>query len=70
MTEVFVTSFYHFKEIVEVNSLRKKSLEYCNNIDLLGTILISKEGINGSISGKKVSILKYFDWLQRELNLN
>ena len=70
MTEVFITSFYHFKEIVEVNSLRTKSLEYCTNIDLLGTILISKEGINGSISGKKVSILKYFDWLQRELNLN
>ena len=60
-----ISSFYRFKEINNTDDLRNKLLALCKKLNLFGTILISKEGFNGSIAGKKKSILEVFDYLQR-----
>ena len=70
MSRIHISSFYRFKEINNTDDLRNKLLALCKKLNLFGTILISKEGFNGSIAGKKKSILEVFDYLQRELNLN
>ncbi len=70
MSRIHIASFYRFKEINNIDGLRNELLELCKKLNLLGTILISKEGFNGSIAGKKKSILIIFDYLQRELNLD
>ena len=70
MSRIHISSFYRFKEINNIDDLRNKLLALCKKLNLFGTILISKEGFNGSIAGKKKSILEVFDYLQRELNLD
>ncbi len=70
MSRIHISSFYRFKEINNTDDLRNKLLALCKKLNLFGTILISKEGFNGSIAGKKKSILEVFDYLQRELNLD
>ena len=70
MPRIHIASFYRFMSINNIDGLRNELLMLCRKLNLFGTILISKEGFNGSIAGKKESILDVFDWLQSELNLD
>lgn len=51
--------FYKFVNIAKPESFAKKHLELCKSLNLLGRILVSEEGINGSVSGTKSEIDKY-----------
>ena len=70
MPRIHIASFYRFININHIDVLRNELLMLCRKLNLFGTILISQEGFNGSIAGKKESILDVFDWLQRELDLD
>ncbi len=51
--EIIIYSFYRFKQITDLKS-KKIKLSKCNEKDsIFGTILISNEGINGTISGER-----------------
>lgn len=43
--------FYKFTEILNIEEFRQNIEDWCKSQKLLGRILISKEGINGSVSG-------------------
>tara|TARA_B100001059_G_C17830687_1_gene584475 strand:+ start:2955 stop:3893 length:939 start_codon:yes stop_codon:yes gene_type:complete len=64
--DIFVYSFYRFIKINEKTNVKKKLDKYFKNKLLRGTLLISNEGINGSISGTKeelINTIKFIKYL-------
>tara|TARA_B100001057_G_scaffold410620_1_gene425813 strand:+ start:93 stop:1028 length:936 start_codon:yes stop_codon:yes gene_type:complete len=50
--EILVASLYKFLEIKDLLSLQDNLYNICEENNIMGTILIADEGINGTISGK------------------
>ena len=48
-----VFGFYKFKRLTGLKKIKKSFQEILINNRVRGTIIFSKEGINGTISGKK-----------------
>src|SRR3989344_1897145 len=63
--ELIVSYFYKFHLIENPEDFAKKLLEKCNEMGLKGRILVSKEGINGGVSGSKNRIEKFKRHLTR-----
>ena len=49
----FISGFYKFKKISNIKKNKKILQAYFINEGIRGTVIISKEGINGTISSKK-----------------
>ena len=56
MTNIVVSTFYHFTPISKPEEIRDKLAFKLCELDLNGTILIASEGFNGTISGTSESI--------------
>jgi UPF0176 protein len=65
-----VVSFYRFTTVAEPQQLRDELLELCIEKNLLGTILVAGEGVNGTIAGDESSVRAIFSWLEKELSLD
>ena len=65
MKNVFVYSFYRFKNLKNINKIKNVFDTFLIKKDLKGTILVASEGINGTVSGSKkdldefIKLLKY-----------
>ncbi|WFW29992.1 MAG: hypothetical protein LJI21_00450 [Wolbachia endosymbiont of Menacanthus eurysternus] len=68
-----VATFYHFVELLKFYDvfvkIRDKMKVMSDNFGLRGTILLAKEGINATISGKRDIINEVFDFLRFECGL-
>ena len=64
-----VVAFYRFTDIDDPETLRSDLLVHCQKYNLLGTLLVAKEGVNGSLTGSGESVQAVFDWLQERLSL-
>ncbi|RLA24300.1 MAG: rhodanese-related sulfurtransferase [Gammaproteobacteria bacterium] len=64
-----VVAFYRFTDIDDPEKLRVDLLALCQDHGLLGTLLVAKEGVNGSLTGSGESVQAVFDWLQERLSL-
>jgi len=53
----YIFGFYKFKKLSGLNKLKKIFTKKMINNSVRGTIIFSKEGINGTISGKKINVL-------------
>lgn len=51
MNDYRVLLYYHYNNIEDPDTLREEHLKFCKEIGLLGRVFISKEGINGTVSG-------------------
>lgn len=51
-----VSAFYHFSTVKNPKEIRLKILQKGDDLDIMGAILLGKEGINGTISGSNESI--------------
>lgn len=51
-----VAALYHFTRIEDPAARRQPLLELCLELDLLGTLLLAHEGINGTVAGPEASI--------------
>ena len=49
----YILGFYKFKKIINIKKNKKNLQNYFVNNSIRGTIILSQEGINGTISGKK-----------------
>jgi UPF0176 protein len=65
-----VVSFYRFTNVAEPTQLRDELLKLCIEKNLLGTILVAGEGVNGTIAGDESSVRTIFTWLKNELCLD
>ena len=54
-----VFGFYKFKKIKNLKKIRNTLQYEILNNKIKGTIIISKEGINGTISGKNDNLINY-----------
>ncbi|CAP18472.1 conserved hypothetical protein, rhodanese-like [Candidatus Phytoplasma mali] len=56
--------YYKYTKIKNLQCFKNKHLKFCQNLKLLGRIIISHEGINGTLSGKVDNINKYIKIMQ------
>jgi UPF0176 protein len=59
MEKVHILLFYKFEPIVNLKKFSRDQKSKCDELGVLGKILIAKEGINGSISGTQEQTNKY-----------
>ncbi len=64
-----VASFYRFLDIRDADALRADLQALCEREQLLGTILVAGEGINGTLAGPADTVQRVFEWLGRRLSL-
>tara|TARA_B100001093_G_scaffold498702_1_gene547111 strand:+ start:686 stop:1615 length:930 start_codon:yes stop_codon:yes gene_type:complete len=50
---IFIYTFYRFKDLKKLTFIKKQIKKFAENKLIYGTLLIAKEGINGTISGTK-----------------
>lgn len=60
-----VASFYKYADIENPLNFRNEQLGLCQSLNLKGRILIGKEGINGSVCGKREDVEKYKQGLRK-----
>ena len=58
-----VLAFYKFLEIEDLHELRLELLEQGASLELKGTILIAREGINSTLVGQKKNLEAFSYWL-------
>ncbi len=64
-TSIQVAAFYRFVPLDNIESLQREISNICKESDLLGTILLAHEGINGTIAGPVEDVDKLFVFLGR-----
>ena len=62
-----VVSFYRFLDLANPETMRNQLQALCEEHDLLGTILLADEGVNGTLAGSAEAIQAVFDFLQNKL---
>ena len=70
MTNCDVASFYRFTDLDDPDALRDSLQAQCEQRDLLGTVLLAGEGVNGTLAGRGVAIQAVLDWLAERLTLD
>ena len=64
-----VASFYRFLDLPDPKDFRRDLQSFCDERDVLGTILVAGEGFNGTICGPEAAIVDVFGWIGRRLEL-
>lgn len=62
-----VVSFYRFLDLEDPSSFRDALQTLCEQLGLLGTILVAAEGFNGTVAGSAAAVCSALDWI-RECN--
>ncbi|MBP3059462.1 rhodanese-related sulfurtransferase [Texas Phoenix palm phytoplasma] len=57
--------YYKYFFIDEPEKFKNEQFDYCNKLGLLGRIIVSKEGINGTLSGSEKNINKYIKYMKK-----
>ena len=65
-----VVSFYRFVDIDDPPAIRLGLQTLCEKHRLLGTVLLAREGVNGTLAGEGDDIRRVFDWMMMELSLH
>jgi len=58
--------FYKYEKIGNLEAFKEKNSKICKENNLLGTILIAEEGINGCLSGSEENLQMYMSWLKKD----
>ena len=66
MDKTLVAAFYKFVELPDYRNIRASLQRRCEELGLLGSILLASEGINGTISGSEANVRRLFDELRDE----
>lgn len=64
-----VVSFYRFTSVSSPANLRADLQAICESHNLLGTVLVAEEGVNGTLAGDEAALQTIFRWLEGELAL-
>ncbi|NOR19108.1 MAG: rhodanese-related sulfurtransferase [Xanthomonadales bacterium] len=64
--DYLVAAFYKFVRLPDYKEIQPTLLQRCEDLGLLGTILLAEEGINGTISGSEKSIRRLFERLRQD----
>ena len=64
MDRSIVAAFYKFVALPDYRTIRESLQRRCEELGLLGSILLAEEGINGTISGCEANVRRLFDELR------
>ncbi|MBF5055412.1 hypothetical protein Y5W_00706 [Alcanivorax sp. 521-1] len=67
--DIVVAALYRFTRLEDFQSLREPLLALMLERDVKGTLLLAREGINGTISGRRADIDAVLDWLRADPRL-
>ncbi len=68
--KIVVCALYKFTALDQFVSFREVVLDRLEKHKILGTILLAKEGINGTVAGLREDIDRFLDWLARQPGLS
>lgn len=68
--DIVVAALYKFVALPDYKALREPLLEYCMGQQIKGTLLLAKEGINGTIAGSRHGIDNVIAWLKKDDRLS
>ena len=57
--KILVATFYKFVKVDDLVALQDQLYSICNKNNVMGTILIANEGVNGTISSKPKNLRKH-----------
>lgn len=64
-----VVSFYRFLDVRDPQALREELQALCDELGLLGTVLVATEGFNGTIAGSRGAVNNVFRWLRNRFGI-
>ncbi|MFP7699483.1 oxygen-dependent tRNA uridine(34) hydroxylase TrhO [Candidatus Phytoplasma pyri] len=70
MEEYIIILYYKYTKITNLKYFQNKHLKFCQNLKLLGRIIISHEGINGTLCGKIENINQYIEIMKKNKIFN
>ncbi|MEO1246625.1 MAG: rhodanese-related sulfurtransferase [Pseudomonadota bacterium] len=65
-----VAAFYRFLDLRDPQGFRDELDARCRPLDLLGTVLIANEGINGTLAGEETALRALLDYIEQRLELD
>lgn len=66
MAKYLVAALYHFVELDDYESLQQPLIDFCEKRDIIGTLLLAREGINGTIAGPEKGVRQVLDYLRSD----
>ncbi|MBT3559321.1 MAG: rhodanese-related sulfurtransferase [Rhodospirillales bacterium] len=70
MTDYLVAALYKFVRLDDFEALQQPLLQKCKDEDVMGTLLLAREGINGTIAGPEKGIRAVLAYLRAEPRLS
>ncbi|MEM1412179.1 MAG: hypothetical protein AAGH19_07445, partial [Pseudomonadota bacterium] len=67
--KVLIAAFYHFATLDDVEVIKGPLLQRCEDLGLLGTILLAQEGINGTVAGPARGVHRLLERLREDPRL-
>ena len=67
---IVVCALYKFTALNHYRSLRDPIHQQMDSLDILGTLLLAKEGINGTIAGERQNTNEFLLWLMQQPGLD
>tara|TARA_B100000767_G_C19765847_1_gene537480 strand:- start:1727 stop:2662 length:936 start_codon:yes stop_codon:yes gene_type:complete len=67
--KIYIYTFYRFSKLTGIKSIKKKLDKLTKNKLILGTVLLSDEGINGTISGTKYDLNDFISLVKKVLKI-
>ena len=64
-----VTALYHFTRLNDFENLKAPLLDFCNLYGIKGTLLLAREGINGTVAGTDAAIIELHQFLKSDPRL-
>ncbi len=69
MSQIVVCALYKFVNLPDYRQLRQPLFEVMDNNQVKGTLLLAREGINGTVAGTRDAIDNLLNWLRQKPNL-
>lgn len=69
MSKIIVAALYQFSPLSDVKSLQSLLIKLCDQHGIKGTLLLAKEGINGTVAGSRQAIDILADFLRTHFDV-
>lgn len=69
MSQYLIAALYHFVELDDYATLQAPLYDFCAQHDVIGTLLLAREGINGTIAGPESGVRSVLDYLRADPRL-
>src|SRR5699024_12443067 len=61
-----VLLYYNYAHIEDPETFAEEHLQFCNDQELKGRIIVANEGINGTVSGTVEKTTKYMEYMHND----